>query len=297
MINTGIILMIIVAFMQSIIGTLVKIVSSNITIGVQLFAYYGTPLLLFIYFFYKNGFQAYKTKFIWLHFIRGIFTTIAVLCFFYANIHLGLGVAAVLFNSVPVFIPIFAFFILKEKASKCIILSIIISLIGVIIIINPSIKSFINPISFIGLTSGIFMALSQVILKLLANKGESSTNIVFYLYFMGSLISAIFIMLEGLITKNNSLNIINFSHNSYVLLILLCLGLVSLIAQRILTKAFYYMEAIKLAPFLYLSIPISSLIGFLFWKQTITVNFVSGTSLILIGIFTIIYVQIKQNNL
>ena len=297
MINTGILLMMIVALMQSIIGAIVKLVSPNITISLLLLVYYSIPLLFFTYFIYKDGTTLYKSKFIWLHFVRGLCTTMSVLCFFFASVHLGLATSAVLFNTVPIFIPIFAVFILKERISKYIIAGTIISLFGIIIIINPSFGSFFNSFAVIGLSSGIFMAISQVLLKLLTNKEESSNKILFYLYFMCSLISIVFITLETFITKKNPIVIYNYTHTLNLLLTLLCLGLISLTAQYILTKAFYYMEAIKLAPFLYLSIPISSLIGWVFWLQKITINFIVGTFFVIIGIFIIIYIQTKQKQL
>jgi drug/metabolite transporter (DMT)-like permease len=57
-----------------------------------------------------------------------------------------------------------------------------------------------------------------------------------------------------------------------------------LLAQRTLTKAFQYLPAAQLVPLLYLSVPFSSLMGWLFWSQRFTSMMLYATVMIVAGI-------------
>ncbi len=111
-INTGILLMVLVAALQSIMTAIVKAVSNDITTGIQVLAYYIIPLFFIILFSIKQGFSEYGTKQVGFFFLRGIFSAGAVFCFFYVVKHLKVGTAAILFNTKPVFIAIIAYFFL-----------------------------------------------------------------------------------------------------------------------------------------------------------------------------------------
>jgi drug/metabolite transporter (DMT)-like permease len=292
-INTGILLMMLVAVYQSIMSVIVKLIIPYITTGVQLLAYYMIPLLFLLPIMFIRS-SDYKTKHFRLYLLRGIFASSSVFCFFYASQVIPLSVAAVLFNMTPVFIPLIVRIFLNEVTSKQVVCGIGISLGGVFFIIHPGFGGFFSFSSLIGLASGILMAVAQVMLRHLIKTNESSEKIVFYLYLTSTIYSAVIILTEMLISSKKILVIHEKNHAVLVLGGLLGLGIISLTAQRILTKAFQYMPAAKLVPFLYISIPVSSLLGWVIWQQQLTINLLIGSLLIIGGVLFITFDKTEE---
>jgi drug/metabolite transporter (DMT)-like permease len=289
-INPGIVLMLLVAGYQSGISALVKILTHEITTEVQVLAYYAVPLFFFIPTIMKLGNKDFKSEMLLLHFCRGLFAASSVFCFFYASQNLPLGVAAVLFNSSPIFVPLLARIFIGEKTSVIVYAGIFISLIGIILIIHPAISGFISVTALIGLSSGFLMAVASVFLRYMVKAGESFNKIVFFLYLMSCTVS---ILLIGgkCIVNNNVLAAfqINMAHIYFIICVLLLLGITSIVAQKTLTKAFQYMPAGMLMPFLYVSVPISSLIGWMFWDQKLTKSMILGTIIVIAGVSLIMF--------
>ena len=157
------------------------------------------------------------------------------------------------------------------------------ALVGVFVIINPKTRLFQSHVVLIGLLSALFMAISTVLLKYLVKEKEPIGRIIFYQYLWCSVLSIIFLSL-GVIFKENfsdsSLHLGNFSTT----LFLIMLGILSVCAQFTLSRASQYLPAGQLAPFFYASVPISSLLGWVVWKQTLSPGMIIGSILIFIGI-------------
>lgn len=288
-------LMILTAFLQSMASFIVRMLSQDITTEIQVLAYYVIPLIFFLPLIAKNGFSPYKTNNFLFYLWRGLFSAGSVFCFFYASQHIQLGVAAVLFNTTPIFIPLIASLFLNETSSRQVYLGILISIVGVIIAIHPKLNDFFSKISLIGLASGFLMAVSQVMLRHLAKKNESINIIVFYQYLTCSIVAFGAVAIESIFQKNlNVVKIINFSKLYFIISMLIMLGILCFTGQRILAKAFQYMPAAKIAPFLYLSVPISSVIGWLAWGQIFTSRMIVGALLVIVGIYLITF-EWKKN--
>lgn len=289
MINPGISLMLLVALFQSIMATIVKTIEPNITTGVQVLAYYIVPLLFLLPMLARSGGNLLKTDRLFFFFLRSALASGAVFCFFYAASHIHLGVAAVLFNTTPIFIPLLASVFLKEHTSRQVYLGIICSLVGVIIVIHPGVDGFFTPISIIGVCSGFLMAVAQVMLRHLAKQKVAINQIVFYLYLMASIFTLLIIGAESLFVQGAIIKITGHANYIFVFGMLVLLGVISLVAQRSLTKAFYFMPAAKLAPYLYVSVPVSSLIGWFFWQQGLGVSFYVGAVFVLLGVLLVTF--------
>lgn len=295
----SIILMIGVALFQAFMSAIVKSVSPFITAGVEVLSYYLIPLLFFMYPILKSPHE-YKTnrKSFILFVIRGFLSASSVFLFFYATQKIPIGVATILFNTTPIFVPVLAFVILEEKCSRQVCLGIFISLIGVLFVIHPGLNDFVSFYCLVGLGSGFIMALSQVMLRNLAKNKILTSNIVFYQYLTCTFFSFIFILYEIVYTHKIT-KIVSISYNKlyFVLFMLMLLGFIGIAAQLCLTKAFKYMPAAKLTPFLYISIPISYFLGWFFWNQNITEAAVIGTCFIVLGICIVSFnnsIQVKK---
>lgn len=283
-------LMVLVALFQSSFSALVKLLGNDITTGVAVLSYYVIPLLFLLPICIHSKGELLKTDKLAFLFFRGIMASCAVFCFFYAAKNVSLAVAAVLFNSMPIFVVLFAHLFLNERCSKQVWAAIIIALLGIILVLHPGVGSFFKLGSFIGLSAAILMAISQVMLRSLVNQKMKTTQIVFFLYLMASISSALIILIESLIAHQSLIGVhLGNDHISFVVFILLLLGLSSLISQRTMTYAFQFMPATKLVPVLFVSVPASGLIGWLFWSQHIGARFCIGAVLIFLGIMLITF--------
>ncbi len=269
--------------MQAFISVIIKCVSNTTPISLQVAFYYLIPVFYFFPLFFKNGFNLYKTRKFWVHFIRGFFSFSSVCCFFYSVKYIPLGISTTLFNMIPFFVPLIAYFFLREKVSLRTYLGLTIALPGVLLITNPRFSSFSMFYFMVGLSAAILMATSMVLLKYLVREKESVNQIVFNQYSSCSLISILFISLEALLSPQSF--VLAKSHmNTTMLCLLIGLGILSIGTQYCFSKAAQRMAASQFAPFLYLSVPISSVLGFLIWKQNLALSMIIGSSLIFVGL-------------
>ena len=292
-INSGITLMILVAVYQSVLSAIAKDIAPSISTGTEVLAYYSIPLIYIIPAMLCNM-SHFKTNRLGFYFLRGMFASGSVFCFFYASKTIPLSTAALLFNLTPIFIPIFSRLFLGEVTSKQVACGILISLAGVVVVMHPSYSGLVSCGSLIGLASGVLMALAQVMLRYLSRIKEPVEKIVFYVYLTSTIFSLFVIVFESLIMGENKLVSHTQGSALHAITMLSILGVIGLIAQRTLTKAFQYMPAAKLAPFLYISIPVSSLLGRVIWKQPITADLYIGALLILSGVLFITFEKNRE---
>lgn len=292
-INPGILLMILVAAYQSMISMLAKELAPHMSISLQVLVYYTFPLFVLMPWVLAN-ITRYKTNRFFFYLLRGFFASASVLCFFYASNKIALSDAALLFNLTPIFVPLFARLFLGEVTSNQVLFGIMVSLVGVIVVMHPTMNGLLGDGSLIGLASGVFMALAQIMLRYLAKLKESTEKIVFYIYATSVIFSLITIAIESAIKHTDSLIIHPNGHIFFVIVLIIALGVIGLIAQRTMTKAFHYLPASKLVPLLYISVPISSLLGWILWKQQLTLDLWIGASFILTGVLLITFEKKKE---
>ena len=269
--------------MQAVISAIVKSVSSTTPISLQVTCYYLIPVLYFIPLIMKNGFHLYKPNHLSLHFIRGLFSISSVCCFFYAVKYIPLGISTALFNMIPFFVPLIAQILLKERASLRIYLGLSVALPGVLLILNLRFLSFSNFDFVIGLSAAVLMATSMVLLKHLTQVKESTSQIVFNQYSTCSLAALLLLGLEAL-QNPREFQLIQAHVNAMTFFLLIGLGLLGIGVQFCFSKATQRMAAAQCAPFLYLSVPISSVLGFLIWQQNLTPSTIVGSIFIFIGL-------------
>jgi len=280
----GILFMLLTALIQAFIALTVKTTTQIVSINLQIIAYYCVPLFFLLPLAFIQFKETIKTNNLALHFLRGLFSYCSVYSFFYAIKCLPLGISATLFNSIPLFVPIVSRLILKEKLSIKNYFGLGIALIGVLFILNPKFDTFSPQAVLIGLFSAILMACSSVLLRKLALAKEPVKKIVFYQYLSCSCFTILSIAIEnvlyssfkGAIFKN-----VSWIHTNLLIL----LGCLSWSAQVTFSKASFYLPASKLAPFFYASVPISSLLGYLFLAQKIHPLVFIGSGFIFLGIY------------
>lgn len=229
------------------------------------------------------------------------FMCVVVSMIFYqlAVIHTKASVVAVIFSCNPVFVMLFAYAFLKEKIYPHNIISLILEVIGIIIIINPS-STKLSPIGIIlTLLAALTFALYGVLGKKSTKKfgGEVVTCFSFIL---GSLEILILILLGNvpsisslLISSNlnnfaavplfNGYNINNILAVIYVYIFVTGLGYASYF------KAMEETSANTTSLVFFFKPVLSPILAFIFIKELIPFNMILGIIFIVIGsIFTII---------
>ncbi len=281
--NVGILYMLMSALMQAFVAVIIKCTSNAVPISLQLAFYYTVPIFCFFPLFFKNGFSSYGSKRFSAHFIRGFFSIASVCCFFYAIKGLPLGISTTLFNTIPFFVPLISYFFLKEKIRFKIYLGLSVALSGILLIINPRFLSFSIFYFMLGLSAAILMAAAIVFLGYLTREKESVNQIVFNQYSSCSLMALLFVGVDFLLSPHKA-ELIRSNMNITITFLLIGLGLLSVGIQYCFSKAAQWMTASQFAPFLYMSVPVSSLLGFIIWGQNLSLNMIIGAFLIFIGL-------------
>jgi drug/metabolite transporter (DMT)-like permease len=175
-------------FCMAIMGVLLRNAStSNISSIWINFILYLTGTILLAPALIYNGWDKFKTKRFPLHFCRAFFGFIASTLYTASTSHIPLLNATLLFNTAPIFIPILAIFLMKQKISWLVWFSIILGFIGIYVIINPDAQTLTQPGNLIALGSGICLALAYVFIAMLTST-ESRLNIVGYFFLIATIL-------------------------------------------------------------------------------------------------------------
>lgn len=216
------------------------------------FIVYLTGLVLLLPFAFIIGRASLKTKHFKYHFCRAFFGFLASLLYIYSLQFIPLLNATLLFNTTPIFIPIFAMWLIKVKIEWFTWLSIIVGFIGITIMIHPSINTFHHPGNLIALVAGMLLALAYTFIKMLTPT-DPYFRIVFYFFLLSTLFQTPF------------LYFVNHQPQSRDVLLSICAGASLLIAQWCIVTAYANAEASKIGVFQYTSLIWVGLIDWVLW--------------------------------
>jgi drug/metabolite transporter (DMT)-like permease len=234
------------------------------------FIAYGFACIIQFFFNLNKGFAFLKTKRPWGHAGRVVFGAFSTLLYAYSIKHIPLLNATLLYNTAPLFVPLFAIFILGSKVPLKIWWSLLLGFIGVALILHPDSTLFKQPGNLIGLASGIFQALTFIIVKALTST-EPVQRINFY-FFLGSTI--ILGPLAYFLAETPPLESVLWS---------LCAGVVSFFAQYFIVKAYSCADAAHIGAFQFTSVVFAGLIGWIIWQQTPSINDLIGMGVVMLG--------------
>ncbi len=249
-------------------GMIIKTISSEVPTEQIVFIRNLIGLFLLIPWLIRKGISRLHTKQIGLHIFRGLVGLTAMVCLFYTWGHLPLAQAALLKQTSPLFIPIFAFFWIKESIGFKSIIAIVIGFLGVVLIISPGADATrFNMVILIALAGAMLAGLAKVIIRKMSVT-ETPGRIVFYFALIGTIVSAIPAMLSWV-----SLNWIQIGS-------LVGIAIFSTIAQLSLSKAYSHAPAGQLGPYTYTSVAFAALFGWLIWDEVLGLNTLLGISII-----------------
>ena len=209
---------------------------------------------------------------------------IAMSLFFYAIQRVHLANVMLLQNTRPIFVPIIIYLLSREKTGRNVILSIIISFIGITLVINPSINGF-NPNSIYALLSGFFSAAAIILLQMFMKKNGNRTKEALFYYFLFSTIVTFVIMMFDWVTPS-----------PHQLLLLLCVGFFGTFYQLFMTVGLKHIPVKIAAPLMYSSVIFGGILGWMIFDQTITNMTLIGISIAVIGSILVIYFNNKEKD-
>ncbi|MGM0558064.1 MAG: DMT family transporter [Myxococcota bacterium] len=270
-ISVGLRYMALSAFFFSVMGALVKLVGETLP-SQEIVFFRSLLVLIFAYIELKRlGIPTWgENKKLLV--IRGTTGFIALSCFYYAVTHLPLADATVIMYSNPVFTGILAAIFLKESLTKIEVGGVFLSIIGVVLIAQPSFvfggESRLDLLDVtIAMGGAIFAAISYVIVREL-RRTEQPMVVVFYFPLIATPASIPLALPDAVVP------------GWYELGLLLAIGVVTHIAQVTMTKGLHLEKAGRATAVSYLQIVFAFILGMLFFDEFPNILSVAGAVLI-----------------
>ncbi|NNK58123.1 MAG: DMT family transporter [Desulfofustis sp.] len=199
-----------------------------------------------------------------LLFARGVVGTIALVCVFYAVTILPLAEATLIQYLYPLFTSLMAYFLIKEKIHISTMVCIGLSLMGLLIMIQPNflfgaILQESEPLSKLGVSFALLGALGSGLAYVFIRQLSTTENpsvIIFYFPFVALPVAC-------LLLRDNF--ILPQDLETWILLLLV--GVFTQIAQFCLTMAIKLEKAAKATAFSYVQVIFSTLIGWIFFSE------------------------------
>ena len=206
---------------------------------------------------------------------RGAVGAVTLMMVYYAVTTLPLAEATILQYLHPVFTTILALLFLKETIQRSTIACIVLSLIGLLIMIQPNLGSESTAhYAWISLGAGVLgafgSAVAYVIVKKLTKTDDSSV-IVFYFPLVALPISLVLLGDDFVMPS------------LYVAGVLVLVGVFTQVGQIALTKALHSADASKATAYAYVQVIFSVAIGWVYFSETPVITTLMGGGFIILG--------------
>lgn len=254
-------------FCMAVFGITTKVALHGSSVfWVSFIAYLTGALLLFPVIAY-GGFASLKSEHYLFLIGRAVFGTLASFFYTISMHYIPIVNGTLLFNTAPLFIPLLATLFLKDKIGKSTWLAVLIGFIGVIIIIKPTESLFTQPGNFIGIFSGVFLAIAYLLMKLLTAT-DPGIRIIFYYLGIGTLLQIPTLFFAGSLPSTDSI--------FYAMLA----GALLLTAQMALVTGYKYAQASQIGIYQYSSVVFVGLIDWLVWGTVPSMGELIGALLV-----------------
>ncbi|MTI31558.1 DMT family transporter [Cytophagales bacterium RKSG123] len=202
--------------------------------------------------------------------LRGLFGGIALVMYFTTLQKMPLASAQALQYLSPVFTALFGIIIVKEKLSPLQVLFLMLSLSGVFLIQGFDVR--VSPLyAFFGVVAAAFAGLAYNCIRKL-NTTEHPLVIIFYFPLVCLPIAAIWSYMDWV------------QPQGWDWFMLICVGVLTQMAQYFMTKAYQTESLARVAPLNYLGILYALSFGFLFFDEFFNLLSMAGMALVLLGV-------------
>ncbi|QTR47677.1 DMT family transporter [Thiothrix litoralis] len=251
-------------------GMVIKHLNGVVSTEQTVFFRNAFALLLLLPWLWRNGVQAVKTDCLHLHFLRSLLGVTAMSCMFYAWGHLPLAQSALLKQTMPLFVPIVAFFWMGERLSWRNFVAIGLGFAGVLLVLNPFQEAAVfNLAVVVGLLGAVMGGSTKVNIRRMRSSDEPTMRVVFYFALFASVLSVIPAVLAWLPLTGETL------------LWLFLLGVLATLAQWALTAAYGHAPAGQLGAFTYASVIFAAVLGWWLWDESLSLLAMAGIGTII----------------
>jgi drug/metabolite transporter (DMT)-like permease len=216
-----------------------------------------------------------RTTRVRLHFVRALFSIGALSCFYFAVSRIGLAEAILLNASSPLFIGVFAIFMLGERLETGAIIALVLGFVGVMLLLKPG-TSLFQFGAMVGATSGVLVAFAKIFIRQMADT-EPVLRTVFYFGVFSSALSALPLFW---LWQTPSLHA--------VVCMILAAGFATL-GQMTLTYAFTHNRAAAVAPFSYVTVVLGGAVGWFVWRELPDPLSLAGAGLVITGCLVMVF--------
>lgn len=211
----------------------------------------------------KSGFRWKKGNLKFL-LLRASVGTIGIVCNFYALGHIPLSDASILNKMSPFFVILFSLILLKERLTFFQGSAVLIAFVGALFVIKPSFQNVDVVPSLIGLLSGLSAGFAYTMVRVLGNRKENGSLIVFFFSTFSCLSMLPFLL---------------FDYHPmawWQVLMLLGAGLAATGGQFSITAAYCHAPAREISVYDYSQIIFATLLGMIFLGEVPDVYSIIG---------------------
>jgi drug/metabolite transporter (DMT)-like permease len=217
----------------------------------------------------RGGLALVRTEKIGLHILRAASGTACWYALFVAITMMPLTNAVLLSFSAPLWMPVIAWLVSREKASAATWFGAALGFVGVVLVLQPHHHHF-NVGTLLALAAAVLLAVALMSVRWLGAT-EPMLRILFY-YFLLSTVMAI------------PIAVIQWhSVPARAWIYLLAIGFAQLFAQIFIVLAYRYASSVKLGPFIYTTIVFTALIDWVVWHHPPTLFVFLGMVLVIGG--------------
>lgn len=299
----GILFMLLNALAIATIYAVSKELTKDISSSLVVFLYKFSILIIILPWCFKDGLQGMKTNRIWLHASRGFLSVSGSLSLYYAIKHIELVDITAIGYLEQVVLVIIGIFYFKEQSTRAKIIGIVLSFIGALLVVNPSLISFdgqpaqalfsnANPYYLFVLMSIAFWASNCTVIKVLG-KTEKTKVQLFYVLLFSSIIAFPLAFMKwetifhiGVVQIRYPYEFIKLDalglkaeHIQYLAILAICYFAHSIA----FFKALKYADLSTVIPFDYSRLIFAGLLGYLLFGETPETGSYFGYALIVIS--------------
>ncbi|MDR2807072.1 MAG: DMT family transporter [Puniceicoccales bacterium] len=245
--------------------------------------FFFSTLLLLPFMIHSTG--NFRTRHWKMNFMRGLILFLGMFIWCYGLDASQLNIACLINFTTPMFTLLLAALILKEKIGKTRIVATIAGFLGVAVVLNPWTTSFPILTASLFLLSAIFFAVLDIFNKILVSK-ETPITSLFYTGLFTMIFASIPLMIPYFLKHDRYLVALNDLGREIALIgikdifLLTALGLGANLLMFCILKSFSYIDVSATAPFRYVELILASVLGYLFFGETIAASTILGAMII-----------------
>lgn len=256
-------------FCVALVGAFAKVSSQYTSTGVLLLFQNVISLLFILPVALRGGRSTLRTSKFGLHLLRAVTGTACWYALFFAITQIPLANATVLTYSAPLWMPLVAWVVTRQRVSRATWIGAGIGFVGVILVLQPQSRRFsVGEMAALG--AALLLAIAMMSVRWLGAT-EPITRVLFYYFLLASVMAAPIAILDWQPFPAQALGW------------LIGLGVAQLLSQVLIVLAYRYASAEKLGPFIYSVIVFTALLDWIVWNHPPSLFTYLGMALVIGG--------------